>query len=167
METKELETLFHIVKCMECGSLDETEPICFDRDENGHYIDTRLQACYDDGVISELTQAIGRGRGVSRPVTVVVWCSHYLPGITDRPQTRLFDETDWKVAGGVRNLARVVAEREGAEFGSDPKAYAEATGQSESTAYRQTEQTRKQSKADRDAQLLQRILEIKAQKPIG
>lgn len=143
----------------------DTEPLCFDRDENGHSIDTRLQQCYDDGVISELLQAFGRGRAVSRLVLIVIWCSHYLPGITDRPQTRLFDETDWEVAGGVRNLASVVAEREGAEFGGDPKAYAEATGQSERTAYRQTEQTRKQSKAERDAQLLQRILEIKAQQP--
>ena len=143
----------------------ETEPLCFDRDENGHYIDKRLQQCYDDGVIAELLQAFGRGRAVSRPVIIVIWCSHYLPGITDRPQTRLFDETDWEVAGGVSNLASVVAEREAAEFGGDPKAYAEATGQSESTAYRQTEQTRKQSKAERDAQLIQRLLEIKAQQP--
>ena len=139
----------------------DTEPLCFDRDENGHSIDTRLQQCYDDGVISELQQAFGRGRAVSRLVLIVIWCSHYLPGITDRPQTRLFDETDWEVAGGVRNLASVVADREGAELAGDVNAYAEATGQSQRTAYRQTAQARKQSQAERDAELLQRILELK------
>ena len=142
----------------------DTEPLCYDRDENGHYIDTRLQACYDDGVIAELLQATGRGRLVSRPVIIVIWCSHYLPGVTDRSECYLFDEVDWQQAhGDIEKLQAVVTERETAEHSGDAHAYAEATGQSQSTAYRQTEQARRQSKADIDAERLQRILELKTQ----
>lgn len=142
----------------------DTEPLCYDRDENGHYIDTRLQACYDDGVIAELLQATGRGRLVSRPVIIVIWCSHFLPGVTDRSQCFLFDEVDWQQADGdLEKLAAVVKAREAAEQHGDVTAYAETTGQSQSTAYRQTEQARRQSKADIDAELLQRILELKTQ----
>lgn len=127
----------------------DTEPLCYDRNENGHYTDARLQACYDDGVIAELQQAIGRGRLVSRRVAVVVWCSHSLPGITDRGQTFLFDETDWQVAGGdIDKLQGVVAEREKAESSGDTQAYALATGQSERTARLHTAEKRKQSKAE-------------------
>ena len=69
---------------------DDTQSLCYDRTDTGHYEDERLRVCYDSGVISELVQAIGRGRLVSRQVTVVVWCSHYLPGITDQDQTLPF-----------------------------------------------------------------------------
>ena len=135
----------------------DTEPLSFKRDEDGHYIDTRLQACYEDGVISELLQAIGRGRLVSRAVTVVIWCSHFLPGVTDREQTLLFDELDWHEADGdIDKLAEVVKAREAAEQNGDVQAYADATGQSESTAYRQTQQTRQQSKAERNAEIHRR-----------
>ena len=117
---------------------DDAEPLCYERDENGHHIDTRLQACYEDGVISELTQGIGRGRLVSRPIIIVVWCSHYLPGITDRSQCFLFDEVDWQaVDGDIEKLQAVVTEREAAEQSGDAHAYAGATGQSQRTAYRQ------------------------------
>ena len=136
---------------------DETERLSFDRDADGHYIDARLQACYEDGVISELLQAIGRGRLVSKPVTVVIWCSHYLPGITDREQTLLFDEIDWHEADGdIEKLAEVVKAREAAELNGDVQAYAEATGQSERTARRQTQQTRQQTKAERNAEIVRR-----------
>ena len=128
---------------------DDAEPLCYDRDESGQYIDTRLQQCYDDGVISELQQAIGRGRLVSSQVTIVVWCSHHLPGITDRQQTHLFDENDWQQAeGDLEKLQAVIAEREAAEKNGDVQAYADATGGSERTAYRQTTEQRKQSKAE-------------------
>ena len=136
---------------------DDTEPLSFDRDADGHYIDARLQACYEDGVISELLQAIGRGRLVSKPVTVVIWCSHFLPGITDREQTLLFDEFDWDEADGdIKKLADVVEAREAAELNGDVQAYAEATGQSERTARRQTQQTRQQTKAERNAEIVRR-----------
>ena len=135
----------------------ETEPLCYDRDESGHYTDPRLQQCYDDGVISELQQAIGRGRLVSRPVTVVIWCSHELPGITDREQTILFDETDWQQADGdIEKLQGIVADREAAEDSGETQAYAEATGVSERTARLHTAEKRKQTKAERNADIKRR-----------
>ena len=135
----------------------DTEPLCYDRDENGHYIDVRLQDCYSDGVISELLQAIGRGRLVSKPIKVVVWCSHFLPGVTDREQTLLFDEVDWQETDGdIPKLADVIKARENAEQNGDVQAYAEATGQSKSTAYRQTKETRRQTKTERDKEIHRR-----------
>ena len=134
---------------------DDTESLCYDRDDNGNYTDPRLQACYDDGVIRELLQAIGRDRLVSRPVTIIVWCSHYLPSITDRSQCYLFDEVDWQQADGdIQKLSFVVTEREAAEKSGDAHAYAEATGESERTAYRQTQEARTASKAERDAEIV-------------
>ena len=133
----------------------ETEPLCYDRDENGRYIDTRLQACYDSGVADELLQGIGRGRLVSKYIIVVVWCSHYLPGITDRPQCYLFDEVDWEQTDGdLSKLQAVISEREAAEQSGDAQAYAEATRQSERTAYRQTAEKRKQTKVERNAEIV-------------
>ncbi|MCG9133857.1 PriCT-2 domain-containing protein [Candidatus Poribacteria bacterium] len=146
---------------------DDTEPLNYDRSEDGQYIDPRLQQCYEDGVVSELTQAVGRGRLVSRPVTIVVWCSHFLPGITDRTLTRLFDETDWQNADGLQDLDRVIAERENAEKSGDVVALAEATGVSERTAYRNTAEVKKQSKADRDADICQRFTDGQSKKKIA
>lgn len=141
---------------------DDTEPLCYDRDANGHYIDTRLQACYDDGVIAELLQATGRGRLVSRPVIIVIWCSHFLPGVTDRSQCFLFDEVDWQQADGdIQKLQAVVTEREAAEQSGDAQDYAEATGQSQRTAERQTQQKRTQDKAERDAEIHRRHTVLK------
>ena len=78
---------------------DDADPLSFERDESGQYIDARVQMCYDAGVIAELEQAIGRGRLVSKPLTVFIWCSHYLSSISDREQTRLFEEPDWHEGG--------------------------------------------------------------------
>ena len=145
----------------------DTEPLCYDRDENGHYTDQRLQACYDDGVIAELLQAIGRGRLVSRPVTVVVWCSHDLPGITDREQTILFDETNWQKAGGdLDKLQDIVTHRETSEASGDVTAMTSA-GVSERTAYRRTAETRTQKKAERDAEIRQRSAAGETQQQIA
>ena len=109
-------------------------------------------------------QAIGRGRLVSRPVAVVVWCSHHLPGITDREQTILFDEVDWQQAeGDLEKLQVVVSARES----GDAHAYASATGQSESTAYRQTAEKRQQTKAERNAEIRVRAFRGETQQAIA
>ena len=145
----------------------DTEPLCYERDENGQYTDKRLQACYDDGVIAELLQAIGRGRFVSRPVTVVVWCSHSLPGITDREQTFLFDETDWQQArGNLEKLQDIVTHRETYESSGDVKAM-ESAGVSERTAYRRTAEKRTQKKAERDAEIRRRDANGETQQQIA
>ena len=135
----------------------DSEPLCYERDENGQYKDARLQQCYDDGVISELLQAIGRGRLVSKAITIVIWCSHHLPGITDREQTLPFDEVDWHEAeGDISKLADVIEAREAAAQSGDVQAYAAATGQSQRTARRHTQEQRKQTKAERNAEIKRR-----------
>ena len=146
---------------------DDAEPLNYDRSADGQYIDPRLQQCYEDGVISELVQAVGRGRLVSRPVTIVVWCSHFLPGITDREQTRLFDETDWQNAGGLQDLGRVIGERENAEKSGNVVALVEATGVSERTARRKTSEARQQNKVERDAEICRRIADGQSLKRVA
>ena len=72
-----------------------------------------MAAIYQSVVIAELVQAIGRARLVNRGIKVVVWCSHGLPGITDREQCYLFDEQDWaEVHGDIAELERLLRERE-------------------------------------------------------
>ena len=143
--------------------MDTKFALSFDRGEGGHWVDARVQQVFDACVIAELVQAVGRGRLVLYAKRVVVVSALALPGITERAV--LFDETDWEVAGGLLNLASTVADREAAELevSGDVHAYAEATGQSERTAYRRTEKARKASKADTDAELLRLILERKAE----
>ena len=108
-------------------------------------------------MISELLQAIGRGRLVSKAITIVIWCSHHLPGITDREQTLPFDEVDWHEAeGDISKLADVIEAREAAAQSGDVQAYAAATGQSQRTARRHTQEQRKQTKAERNAEIKRR-----------
>ena len=132
----------------------DTERLSFDRGEDGHWVDARVQQVFDACVIAELVQAVGRGRLVLYAKRVVVVSALALPGITERAV--LFDETDWEVAGGLANLASVVADREAAELevSGDVRAYAEATGVSKRWAYKRTEKPRKQSKAERDAEIV-------------
>lgn len=139
------------------------------RDVDGNYTDLRVQKIYDAGVISELVQAVGRARLLLHASEVVILSAHSLQGITDRAV--LFDETDWEVAGGLSNLARVVAEREQAESkaaeltGENTVAdFQQAYGCSERHARRLWEEAGgKDSKADKDAELLQHIEKQKAQ----
>lgn len=35
-------------------------------------------------------------------VIIVIWCSHYLPGVTDHSECYLFDEVDWEGEKSVR-----------------------------------------------------------------
>ena len=150
---------------------DDTEPISYERDDNGQYIDRRLQVSYDSGVISEIIQGIGRGRPVSCDVTIVVWCSHYLPGITDREQTRLFDENDWREAGGIQGLNTAINNREAFEA-LTAELTAENTIAEFQSVYGCTYEYARQlwheaggkaHKDDTDAELVKSVLEMKAQ----
>lgn len=87
----------------------------------GAFVDERMQQIYDAGVQAELIQAVGRARLNRLPHTVVILSAHYLPGITDRPETYLFDETDFEVADGLERLTEVVQAREKAERNRDNK----------------------------------------------
>ena len=92
---------------------DDTEPLNYERDpETGKYCDPRLQKIWENAVIGELTQAPGRARLVRKARTVIIFTSHPIPGITDRPKTKLFDEADWDIAGGLDQLDDAIAKRE-------------------------------------------------------
>ena len=85
----------------------------------GAFVDERMQQIYDAGVQAELIQAVGRARLNRLPHTVVILSAHYLPGITNRPETYLFDEIDFEVAEGLERLPEVVQAREKAENDRD------------------------------------------------
>ena len=92
---------------------DDTEPLNYERDpETSTYRDKRLQKIWENAVIGELVQAIGRARLVRKARTVIILTSHHIPGITDRTETKLFDEADWEIAGGLDGLDNAIAKRE-------------------------------------------------------
>ena len=91
----------------------DPEPLNYQRDEEtGMYRDPRLQKIWENAVIGELIQATGRGRPVRKPITIIILTSHLIPGITDRPETQLFDEVDWEIAGGLDRLDKAITNRE-------------------------------------------------------
>ena len=154
------ETVQHAAKLL-FGLTDE--PLCFDRNET-RYTDDNVEAVYDALVKSELVQAIGRARLVENAKTVILWTSKELPSVTHREQTTLFQESDWIDAGAditklpeaITNRNARQAEIDEATANGDVKALAERTGQSERSARRQTQDIRKQGKADRDAEIYRR-----------
>ena len=139
--------------CKQLFGNDET-PLKRDGDgklehEKGRYTDTRAQQVSDALVIGELLQAKGRARLNLYPNQVFLWTSLFIDAVTNRTETTLFDEVDWRQAGGdLEKLRKTVVDRQTAERNGDVKAYTETTGQSERTARRKTEETRKQSKSE-------------------
>ena len=92
---------------------DDPEPINYERDEEtGMYRDLRLQRIWENVVLGELVQGIGRGRPVRKNITIVILTSHFIPGITDRSETQPFDEADWEIAGGLDRLDDAIRNRE-------------------------------------------------------
>lgn len=128
-------------------------------------------AIHDASVKSELMQAVGRAGLVKNPSTVYLWTSLELPSVTHRDQTELFDDSDWE--GRLDGLTERIREREArdatvdqAETDGDVEALIDE-GISESTAYRKTEQARKQTKAERDAEICRRYAAGETQKEIA
>ena len=94
----------------------DPEPLNYEfNPDTGQYKDERLQQVWSNQVIAELIQAIGRGRPVRKPITTVVLTSLFIQGITDRAETKLFDEADLEIAGGLEGLADAIAKREETE----------------------------------------------------
>ncbi|MYG00520.1 hypothetical protein F4212_15500, partial [Candidatus Poribacteria bacterium] len=93
---------------------DET-PLDYERDDKDVYKDKRLRRIWKYAVISELIQAIGRARLVRSAKTIMIFTSHYIPTITDRPETQLFDEADFEIAGSIANLGNAIKKREAAK----------------------------------------------------
>ena len=93
---------------------DDEEPLCYDVEFNPYrYTDERIQGLYEQNVIGILTQIIGRiGINQLSNKTIVLLTGMPLPGITNRPETFLFDWEDFEIAGGLDKLSEVIATRE-------------------------------------------------------
>ena len=148
---------------------DDEKPMNYKRDpETGMYRDKRLQKVWENAVIGELIQAIGRARLVRKARTVVLLTSHFIPGITNRPETRLFDEADWEIAGGLDGLDEVITNREAYEVRAATLTaentvadFQEVFGCSERHARRLWEKSGgKDSKIDENAKLAERAQEL-------
>ena len=92
----------------------DEEPLSYEEEiETGRYIDERVQGIYEQEIIRQLTQTVLR-TGLSRwtDKKVVLISSLALPGVTDRPETLLFDWEDFEIADGLHKLPEVIATRE-------------------------------------------------------
>lgn len=126
-----------------------------------------VEQVHENSVKAELVQAFGRAGLVKNPSRVVLWTSLYLPSITPRAQTLLFDDTDFaKAEGHLPELPRAIAEREQSEAEGDVQGIVDATGVSERTAQRKSKPTRDATTAERDARILELHGEGKSQRVI-
>ena len=81
-------------------------------DEFDVYSDERVQSVYEQNVVNYLTEIIGyTGLDIGDNRKVVLITSFPLTGITDRPETLLFDWADFEVAGSLDKLSEVIATR--------------------------------------------------------
>ena len=92
----------------------DEEPLDYERDaKSGNYKDERIQSINEEFAARGLTRTIehvGLDRFSGKKVVLIN--SLALPGITDRPETRLFDWEDFEVAGRLDKLAEVIATRQ-------------------------------------------------------
>ena len=92
----------------------DVEPLDYERDaKSGYYKDERIQSIHEEFIARILTKTIkhvGLDRFSGKKVVLI--SSLELPGITDRPETLLFDWEDFQVAGRLDKLAEVIATRQ-------------------------------------------------------
>ena len=90
------------------------EPLNYERDtKSGYYKDERIQSIHEEFIARILTETIKHvGLDCFSGKKVVLISSLELPGITDRPETLLFDWEDFQVAGRLDKLAEVIATRQ-------------------------------------------------------
>ena len=93
---------------------DVDKPFSFEREaDSGCYKDQRVQDVYEQSAIHLLTQIVDQVELDRHPEkTVVLISSLMLPGITDRPETYLFDWEDFEIAGRLDSLAEVIKTRQ-------------------------------------------------------
>lgn len=92
----------------------DTEPLSYDVKFTPYgYKDERIQNLYEQNIVGILTHLIGRaGLDCFSNKTVVLLTGIPLPGITDRPETLLFDWEDFEIAGRLDKLAETITIRE-------------------------------------------------------
>ena len=92
----------------------DEEPLSYEADTAfQHYKDQRVQSVYIQTVAELLTQILGRaGLNRWRGKKVIFISSLEIPGITDRPETRLFDWEDFEIAGRLDKLPETITTRQ-------------------------------------------------------
>ena len=92
----------------------DEEPLCYEADaEFQYYKDKRVQRIYTQTVAELVTEIVGRaGLNRWRGKKVVLISSLEIPGITDRPETLLFDWEDFEIAGELNKLPETIATRQ-------------------------------------------------------
>lgn len=93
---------------------DET-PICYERDDSGYFKDKRLQSLYEYMVVTNITGYIQRFQLHQPNKKVVLLTALPVLGVTDKPETLLFDWADYEIAGNLGNLAETIRIRQGFE----------------------------------------------------
>lgn len=84
----------------------------YERDRFGCFEDERLQTLYEHTVATKILGYIQEFPTHQPNKKVILLTALPLPGVTDRPETRLFDWVDYEVAGSLDNLAAAIATRE-------------------------------------------------------
>ena len=92
----------------------DEKPLCYDREiKPYHYKDKRVQSVYEEAValtITEVFRLTQLDRQTGKKAMLLTGLE--LPGITDRPETLLFDWEDYEIAGGLDKLADTIATRQ-------------------------------------------------------
>ena len=92
----------------------DEEPLSYETErESYRYKDARVQSIYERDVVHIFTQVIELAqlnRLGNKKVMLVTGLR--IPGITDRPETLLFDWEDFEIAGGLDKLSEVIATRQ-------------------------------------------------------
>ena len=92
----------------------DEEPLSYQKESESYtYKDQRVQYVHEQDVVGLLTEIIEHLRldHLSNKKIVLI-CSLALPGITDRPETLLFDWEDFEIAGGLHKLTETIRTRE-------------------------------------------------------
>ena len=92
----------------------DEKPLSYDVEMKPYcHNDERIQRLYEQNIVGILTQILEHTRLDRLPnKTVVLLTGMPLPGITDRPETLLFDWEDFEIAGGLDKLHEVIVERQ-------------------------------------------------------
>ena len=92
----------------------DAEPLSYEMDlESCRYKDARVQSVYEKDIVHIFTQVIALAqlnRLANKRVMLITGLR--IPGITDRPETLLFDWEDFEIAGGLDKLSEVIATRQ-------------------------------------------------------
>ena len=92
----------------------DAEPLSYEIDtEILSYKDKRIQCVYEEEIFGILSSAIGSAKLTHYTnKKIVLGTSFPLPGVTERPETLLFDWEDLEVAGGLDKLPEAIATRQ-------------------------------------------------------